>query len=56
MSNIMGRIFPNNAKVANTASRIPYSFVDIKSDNDGFIYTCNGKTERYQNKGQIRKN
>ena len=55
MSNIMGRIFPNNAKRANTASRIPYSFVDIKSDNDGFIYTCNGKTERYQNKGQIRK-
>lgn len=53
--NIFNRVFPNNIKKGNTASKIPYSFVDIKADKNGFIYTCNGYTEKYQNQGQIRK-
>lgn len=55
LSNIQGRIFPNNEKLANKARELPYSFVDIAIDDDGFVYTCNGFTSFSQRKGQIRK-
>lgn len=55
LTNILNRVFPNNTKKGNTARRIPYCFVDIKTDDEGFVYTCNGSTEKYDNKGQIRK-
>ena len=55
LTNIINRVFPNNTKKGNTARRIPYCFVDIKTDDEGFVYTCNGSTEKYDNKGQIRK-
>ncbi len=53
--NIKNRIFPNNDKKQNTAQRLPYCFVDIEIDDSGFIYTSNGYTEQYANKGQIRR-
>ncbi|MBR7133750.1 MAG: YIP1 family protein [Clostridia bacterium] len=55
LTNVMNRIFPNNTKKGNTAQRLPYCFVDIKTDSQGFVYTCNGFTERWERKGQIRK-
>ena len=54
-TNIKNRIFPNNDKKQNTAQRLPYCFVDIEIDDLGFIYTSNGYTEKYSNKGQIRR-
>ena len=54
--NIRERIFPNNEKRQNTARKLPYCFVDIVSDTDGFIYTSNGYTSGADgDKGQIRK-
>lgn len=55
LTNIMNRVFPNNDKKGNTAQKVPYCFVDIKADKDGFMYTCNGYTQKWENKGQIRK-
>lgn len=55
ISNIMDRMFPNNERKGNTSQRLPYTFVDIAIDSEGFIYTCNGYSERYDNQGQIRK-
>ena len=52
---IMGRIFPNNAKKRNSSRLLPYSIVDICLDDRGFIYTCNGFTQKFQTSGQIRK-
>lgn len=54
-NNIMNRVFPNNEKKGNTARKLPYSFIGITTDNEGFVYTCNGYTSTYQNKGQIRR-
>lgn len=53
-SNIKNRIFPNNAKKENSVKRLPYCFVDLAIDNDGFIYTSTGYTDK-ERKGQIRK-
>ena len=55
LSNIFNRIFPNNAKKANTSRTLPYCFVDLSIDQEGFIYTCNGFTETSDRSGQIRK-
>lgn len=55
LTNIKNRVFPNNTKKGNTARRIPYCFVDIKTDSEGFVYTCNGSTEKWGSTGQIRK-
>ncbi len=55
LTNIKNHLFPNNEKKANTAQKLPYSFVDIEIDNQGFIYTCNGYTSASERKGQIRK-
>lgn len=54
-TNIKNRIMPNNVKKGNTAQQLPYCFVDINIDSDGFIYTCNGFTSKWQRNGQIRK-
>lgn len=54
-ANIISRMFPNNAKKGNTAQRLPYCFVGIDVDKNGFVYTCNGYTKAYNNIGQIRK-
>ena len=55
ISNILNRMFPNNERKGNTSQRLPYTFVDIAIDDEGFIYTCNGYSEQYDNEGQIRK-
>lgn len=55
LTNIKNRVFPNNTKKGNSVRKVPYCFVDIKTDFEGFVYTCNGSTERWGSKGQIRK-
>ena len=53
-SNIKNRILPNNAKKGNSTKRLPYCFVDLTLDKEGFIYTTTGYTDK-ERKGQIRK-
>lgn len=53
-SNIISRIFPNNAKKENSAKRLPFCFVDLAIDDKGFIYTSTGYTDK-ERKGQVRK-
>lgn len=55
LTNIKNRVLPNNVKKGNTAQRLPYVFVGIDIDKEGFVYTCNGFTKNYSNSGQIRK-
>ncbi len=54
ISNIKNRIFPNNTKMANSARRLPFCFVDLAIDDKGFIYTSTGYTDNAR-KGQVRK-
>lgn len=44
-TNISNRLFPNPEKHANQIKKLPFSFVDITIDSEGFIYTCNGYTD-----------
>lgn len=44
-TNISNRLFPNAEKHANQIKKLPFSFVDITIDDDGFVYTCNGFTD-----------
>ncbi len=53
-SNIISRIFPNNAKKGNSTKRLPFCFVDLAIDNQGFIYTSTGYTDTTR-KGQVKK-
>ena len=53
-SNIKNRIFPNNAKKENSVKKLPFCFVDLAIDDEGFIYTSTGYTD-IARKGQIRK-
>ncbi len=53
-SNIKNRVFPNNAKKGNSTKRLPFCFVDLTIDKDGFIYTSTGYTDTSR-VGQIRK-
>lgn len=55
LKNVSNRLFPNNEKKSNTAKVLPYCFVGITMDSDGFIYTCNGYTTNADRSGQIRK-
>ena len=45
ITNISNRLFPNPEKHANQMKKLPFSFVDITIDKDGFVYTCNGYTD-----------
>lgn len=53
-SNIKNRIFPNNTKLGNSSKRLPFCFVDLAIDKNGFIYTSTGYTDNSR-VGQIRK-
>ena len=53
-SNIKNRIFPNNTKKGNSTKRLPFCFVDLALDDQGFIYTSTGYTDTSR-KGQVRK-
>lgn len=55
LSNIISRIFPNNAKKAGSARALPYSMVDLCMYDDDFVYTVTGSTNKIGQKGQIRK-
>ncbi len=44
-TNISNRLFPNAEKHANQIKKLPFSFVDITIDSEGYIYTCNGFTD-----------
>jgi len=44
-TNISNRLFPNAEKHASQIKKLPFSFVDITIDSEGFIYTCNGYTD-----------
>ncbi len=44
-TNISNRLFPNAEKHANQIKKLPFSFVDITIDSEGFVYTCNGFTD-----------
>lgn len=54
LSNIKNRIFPNNIKIEKSAKRLPFCFVDLAIDDNGFIYTSTGYTDSAR-KGQVRK-
>ncbi len=53
-SNIKNRLFPNNTKLGKTAKRLPFCFVDLALDDNGFIYTSTGYTDS-KRVGQVRK-
>ncbi len=53
-SNIKNRIFPNNTKLGSTTKRLPFCFVDLTINKDGFIYTSTGYTDSNR-KGQVKK-
>ncbi len=52
-TNIKNRLFPNNEKLSKVTKKLPFSFVDLVIDDEGFIYTCNGYTG--PQRGEIRK-
>lgn len=54
LTNIKNRIFPNNTKLENSAKRLPFCFVDLAIDDEGFIYTSTGYTDKAR-VGQVRK-
>ena len=56
-TNISNRLFPNAEKHANSIRKLPYPFVDLTIDSEGFIYTTNAFTDTTmaQRKGQIRR-
>lgn len=55
ISNIKNKLFPNNVKKGNSRQNLPYCFNDIAIDGNGFVYTCNGYTDKNSNLGQIRR-
>ncbi len=44
-TNISNRLFPNPEKHASQMKKLPFSFVDITIDSEGYVYTCNGFTD-----------
>ncbi len=49
-------ITSNDTKKAASTKVLPYSFVDMALDSDGYLTVCSGKTAAYSNgTGQIRK-
>lgn len=53
-TNIKNRLFPNNTKLGNSTKRLPFCFVDLTIDDEGFIYTSTGFTDN-ERKGQVKK-
>ena len=54
LSNIKNRVFPNNTKIEKSSKRLPFCFVDLAINKQGFIYTSTGYTDSAR-KGQVRK-
>ena len=55
LSNIKNKLFSNNERKSNSSQNLPYCFVDIAIDDNGFVYTCNGYTDKNSASGQIRR-
>ena len=57
LTNISNRLFPNVEKHNNSTKKLPFSFVDITVDKDGFVYTSNSFTEATETarKSMIRR-
>lgn len=53
LTNIIQRMFPNNAKKSASASALPYSMSDLSIDSTDFVYTVTGNTKEFSPKGQI---
>ena len=49
------RLTKNDAKKAVSVKSMPYSFVDLAIDNEGYMITCTGQIKNKTGKGQIRK-
>jgi len=45
----------NDEKRAASVKSMPYSFVDLAIDNEGYMITCTGQIKNKTGKGQIRK-
>lgn len=52
---IWDKLTNNDEKKSVSAKKLPYSFVDLSTDNNGYIVTCTGATEENNGTGQIRK-
>lgn len=52
---IKRRIFSNSAKQSASSRKLPYCFVDIDMDSEGYLYTVTGYTENYDRVAQIKK-
>ncbi|MBO4734459.1 MAG: YIP1 family protein [Clostridia bacterium] len=56
LSFLWNKLMQTDAKKAATAKVLPYSFVDLALDSEGYMLTCTGKTDDASNgTGQIRK-
>lgn len=56
LSFLWNKLTQTDAKKAASAKVLPYSFVDLALDSEGYMLTCTGKTEDLSNgAGQIRK-
>ncbi|MBQ7038422.1 MAG: YIP1 family protein [Clostridia bacterium] len=56
LSYLFDMITSNDTKKEASAKVLPYSFIDMALDADGYLTVCSGKTEMWSNgKGQIRK-
>lgn len=56
LSFLWDKLTQTDAKKASSVKSLPYSFVDLALDSEGYMVTCTGKTEADDNGvGQIRK-
>lgn len=55
LSFLWDKLTKNDAKRAASLKTMPYSFVDLALDAEGYMVTCTGRTEGAIEAGQIRK-
>lgn len=55
LTTIWNRLTKNDDKRAASVKSMPYSFVDLAIDNEGYMITCTGQINNKTGKGQIRK-
>lgn len=55
IATIWDRLTKNDDKRAVSVKSMPYSFIDLAIDNEGYMITCTGQINNKTGKGQIRK-
>lgn len=55
ISAIWDRLTKNDAKREVSVKTMPYSFIDLAIDNEGYMITCTGQIKNKTGRGQIRK-